>query len=162
MGTWESALMFQVCFCTTTHASTDTCVQHTHARTCSTHMCNALQSTGTSAYFIATFLQKKSGPKPNVKSCEFFLPGLCQFFMRRKVQRHFRAICQRWPSLMPHIDKRHQIFTLQWTSMSCQMLSFVNVHALHFLDSLAQTPLLEPGWGYHGSLGLCGISGLVL
>lgn len=143
MGTWERALRFQTCICPTTHPSTRT---HTDAHT---HTQSTLQSTGTSAYFIATFVQKKSGPESNVKSCEFFSPWPCHFFMRRKAQRHFRAICQRWPSLVPHIDTRHRIFTLQWTSLSSQMLSFVNARALHFLGSLAQTPLLEPGWGYH-------------
>lgn len=41
-----------------------------------THTCSTLQSTGTYAYFIATFVQeRKSGLESNVKSCEFFRRG---------------------------------------------------------------------------------------
>lgn len=39
---------------------------HTH-----THTHSTLLSAGTSAYFIATFVQKNSGPESNVRSCEF-------------------------------------------------------------------------------------------
>lgn len=94
--------------------------------------------------FYNHFCTENSGSESNVKSCEFFAP-LCHFFMSRKVPRHFRAISWRWLSF-PCVDKKAQIFTLplSYPPAKCCHLSMCAQHI--FLNSLAQTLLVELKW----------------